>query len=478
MAPCLSPVGVVGFLSRLSYGNMVYLFNNIAGFLSRLSHGNLVYLFNKLRRSIYGTALAVARSSILSLLSSIQVGSLLLVDEPFGQVHVFGQLLDRNVDVDLYDNAHVNNCGPSSLTNPIVTLTVTSTLFYSRLLLHADMGFAESYLLGEVTCDDLTAFFRLFILNRARLNNGSTWWSAVLSTVISPIARLTNRSATANTAETALRNAQAHYDLGNDLFTAFLSPDMTYSCPIWPTSSGPTSTPTPISTPTPTPTPTTSTSTTTSTPPTTPTLTSTATANPQTNPPITKDPPITTTEDPLSTAQHTKLTHILTHHLRLKPTDHLLELGTGWGSLAVAAAWRGAQADLAGGCRRVTSVTLSRAQVEWVGELVRRMGLGRRVRVGLVDYRDVRGGFEGGVGFGGWVGGEEGGEGDGKDDDGEEGRYDKIVSVEMIEAVGKDFLGTYFRNVDRLLKKDGGIAVFQCITMPEGRQAAYERREE
>ena len=47
--------------------------------------------------------------------------------------------------------------------------------------------------------------------------------------------------------------------------------------------------------------------------------------------------------------------------------------------------------------------------------------------------------------------------------------YDKIVSIEMLEAVGEEYLGTYFACVDRLLKKDGGIAVFQCITMPEGR---------
>jgi cyclopropane-fatty-acyl-phospholipid synthase len=58
------------------------------------------------------------------------------------------------------------------------------------------------------------------------------------------------------------------------------------------------------------------------------------------------------------------------------------------------------------------------------------------------------------------------------------GGYDKVVSIEMIEAVGKEFLGTYFGRVDGLLKRDGGIAVFQCITMPEGRHEAYSGREE
>jgi cyclopropane-fatty-acyl-phospholipid synthase len=59
-----------------------------------------------------------------------------------------------------------------------------------------------------------------------------------------------------------------------------------------------------------------------------------------------------------------------------------------------------------------------------------------------------------------------------------EGGYDKVVSIEMLEAVGRGFLGTYFARVDRLLKREGGVAMFQCITMPEGRHAAYGRREE
>lgn len=105
-----------------------------------------------------------------------------------------------------------------------------------------------------------------------------------------------------------------------------------------------------------------------------------------------------------------------------------------------------------------------------------------------MGYREVPGPFgEFWVGEDAGRGGEggEGGEGEDRGEDvgggqGEDGagRYDSIVSVEMIEAVGKDFLATYFRTVDRLLKKNGGIAVFQCITMPEGRQAAYEWREE
>ena len=57
----------------------------------------------------------------------------------------------------------------------------------------------------------------------------------------------------------------------------------------------------------------------------------------------------------------------------------------------------------------------------------------------------------------------------------EGGRYDKVVSIEMLEAVGKEFLDTYFECVDKLLKAEGGVAVFQCITMPETVSAGMRR---
>ena len=212
MAPLFSPIGLVGFFLRHLYSCTAYSLNN-------------------LRCLIFGKAITIARSSILCLLSSIEIGTLILVDEPFGECHVFGQLRDSDDDLDVDGDgeldldAKVNIHGLASLTNSIVTLAVSPPLFYTRLLPQADMGFAESYLLEEVTCDDLTAFFRLFIINRARLNNGSTWWSAFLGTVVSRLTRLiTCLGTTPNTAEAALRNAAAHYDLGNDLFAAFFPP--------------------------------------------------------------------------------------------------------------------------------------------------------------------------------------------------------------------------------------------------------------
>jgi len=116
--------------------------------------------------------------------------------------------------------------------------------------------------------------------------------------------------------------------------------------------------------------------------------------------------------------------------LDLGPEDHVLEIGTGWGGFALHAAGRY-------GCR-VTSVTVSREQHELAVELVREAGLADRVEVRLCDYRDL------------------------------DGKYDKLVSIEMIEAVGAASLGTYFRQCGRLLKPDGTMFL-QAITIADQR---------
>src|SRR5512144_1493999 len=136
----------------------------------------------------------------------------------------------------------------------------------------------------------------------------------------------------------------------------------------------------------------------------------------------------------LHEAQGVKLDAVC-RNLELGPQDHLLEIGTGWGGLAIHAASRY-------GCR-VTTTTISREQHEWAKEKVAAAGLGDRVTVLLDDYRDLR------------------------------GRYDKLVSIEMIEAVGwKDF-GTFFRRCSDLLEPDGSM-LLQAIVMDD-RAYAVER---
>ncbi|KAG7286949.1 hypothetical protein NEMBOFW57_006449 [Staphylotrichum longicolle] len=366
------------------------------------------YLRNKLGNLAWDHSVAIARPAILSLFSGIEIGTLIIIDEPAGERLIFGNPLDTgthpNGTTDKTPNgtAHLSN-KRNTHKPPHATLTITSPAFYPRLLLLADMGFAASYLLHEAACPDLTAFFRLFVLNRARLGNGTTWSSSALVGTRARLLGVTNggtggwgsKTIITNTPANALLNAAAHYDLGNDMFAAFLSRDMTYSCPIWKEETG------------------------------------RAEAREEEG-------------DGLEDAQMRKLRRVI-ERARISAADHVLEIGTGWGSFAI-------EAVKSTGCR-VTSLTLSREQKGWAEERIEREGVGDRVEVLLMDYRDEKLPVP-------------------------EGGYDKVVSIEMIEAVGKEFLGTYFGRVDRVLKRDGGIAVFQCITMPEGRHQAYSTRED
>ena len=141
-------------------------------------------------------------------------------------------------------------------------------------------------------------------------------------------------------------------------------------------------------------------------------------------------------EQPLEEAQAAKQRR-LAERARIGADQHVLEIGCGWGSFAV-------QLAQERGCR-VTGITLSERQAQVARERAARHGLTDRVRIEVVDYRHVT------------------------------GRYDRIVSVEMLEAVGHRHLGTYFATLDRLLVDDG-LAALQVITIPEQRYAAYRRR--
>ncbi|KAF2180064.1 cyclopropane-fatty-acyl-phospholipid synthase [Zopfia rhizophila CBS 207.26] len=266
---------------------------------------------------------------------------------------------------------------------PVAVLHVHDERFWVRLALFADMGFAESYMLGEVTSPDLTAFFELFILNRETLSNGSNFTS-VLSTSLAALLRRSNNL------KNARLNISAHYDISNDMFAAFLSPDMTYSCPIW----------------------------------------------------LPKSHPGCSSET-LEDAQIRKLQRFI-DNTHIKSSDHVLEIGTGWGSFAI-------QAVKQTGCR-VTSVTLSIEQKQLAEQRIGDSGLGDKIKVLLCDYRDLQ--------------------------VPPEGSYDKIVSIEMLEAVGMEYLETYFNHIHKLLKREGGIACFQCITMPEARYDAYAKSDD
>jgi len=138
-------------------------------------------------------------------------------------------------------------------------------------------------------------------------------------------------------------------------------------------------------------------------------------------------------DQPLAEAQRNKYRR-LAANAELHAGQHVLEIGTGWGGFALYAA-----GEL--GCR-VTTITISKEQHALARERVRDAGLDHLVDVQLRDYRDV------------------------------EGTYDAIVSIEMLEAVGAEYLATYFETCDRVLRPGGRLSL-QVITFPD---AAYERQ--
>ncbi len=140
--------------------------------------------------------------------------------------------------------------------------------------------------------------------------------------------------------------------------------------------------------------------------------------------------------DTLEQAQLNKIQEII-EMADIRKGDHLLEIGSGWGGFAVEAAKRT-------GCR-VTTITLSQEQHDFVQELIKRERLQNRVNVKLIDYRQMKGSF------------------------------DRIVSIEMLEAVGHENFASYFKAIDRLLKPDG-TAVLQVITTMDHHYNDYKRR--
>ncbi|PMU08927.1 MULTISPECIES: cyclopropane-fatty-acyl-phospholipid synthase family protein [unclassified Pseudomonas] len=173
-----------------------------------------------------------------------------------------------------------------------------------------------------------------------------------------------------NSRRGARRNILAHYDLGNALFERLLDPTMMYSAAMF-----------------------------------------------------------DSLEQSLEQAQLNKLERICAK-LALRPDDHLLEIGSGWGSLAIHAATHH-------GCR-VTTTTLSEAQYAHTLQRVQDLGLQHRITVLREDYRDLG------------------------------GRFDKLVSIEMIEAVGHRYLPVYFQRCASLLKDDG-LMLLQAITIRDQR---------
>jgi cyclopropane-fatty-acyl-phospholipid synthase len=255
---------------------------------------------------------------------------------------------------------------------PLAEVSVRSSHFFRRCVVDGDIGFGESYQAGEWDSPDLCAVIAWFCANveQAPTLSGSQnrGWFAALGGLANRLRHALNRNSLAG----SKANIHAHYDLGNAFYSLWLDPTMTYSAALF------------------------------------------------------EFP-----DQDLAAAQTAKYDR-LCRELRLRPTDHVLEIGSGWGGFTEHAVRNY-------GCR-VTTVTISEEQRKFAGERFARAGIADRAEVKLQDYRLLT------------------------------GQFDKIVSIEMLEAVGDQYLEAYFGKVQSLLTPHGLFAA-QFITYPDSRYA-------
>jgi cyclopropane-fatty-acyl-phospholipid synthase len=276
------------------------------------------------------------------------------------------RLAARRVDV-RFEFPDGSAWGPARGTAPVLALH-SPAAFYQRLAADRKMAFGEAYVAGEWAPGPDTDLADLLVPFAARLAD----------LVPAPLRRLRGvidrrlPGHTANTREGARSNIASHYDMSNDLFAAFLDPSMTYSSAWFDERA--------------------------------------------------------MNSEPLEAAQRRKIDGIL-DFAQVTAGTRVLEIGSGWGSLAIRAAERGA---------RVTSVTLSAEQAELANERIKDRRLDDLVSIELCDYRDVA------------------------------GTFDAVVSIEMIEAVGEEYWPAYFRAIDGALAPGGRVAI-QAIMMSHQR---------
>ena len=248
--------------------------------------------------------------------------------------------------------------------------------FFQRCVLFGDIGFGESFVDGDWETDSIERVIAWFLLNQ---DNSPSQSGGRAKNAIIGLLRSWNRLLhllRPNSVRTSRRNIAEHYDLGNEFYQRWLDPTMTYSSALF-----------------------------------------------------------SSAEQSLESAQIAKY-DALCRNLRLRESDRVLEIGSGWGGFACHAAKQF-------GCH-ITTVTISQAQFDFARERIAREGVADRVEIRLEDYRSV------------------------------EGRFDKIASIEMMEALGDRFLETFLTKIHALLAPNG-LAGFQYITVPDSRHAELRR---
>ncbi|PPR91995.1 hypothetical protein GOBAR_AA28693 [Gossypium barbadense] len=258
-----------------------------------------------------------------------------------------------------------------------------------QVMTEADLGLADSYINGDFSFvdknDGLLNLVMILIANRdlissnSKLNKKRGWWTPLLFTAALTSAKYFFKHALRqNTLTHARRNVSRHYDLSKDLFALFLDETMTYSCAVFKTE-----------------------------------------------------------DEDLKDAQHRKIS-LLIEKARIDNKHEILEIGCGWGSLAIEVVKRT-------GCK-YTGITLSEEQLKLAEKRVKEAGLQENIRFQLRDYRQLPSTY----------------------------KYDRIISCEMIEAVGHECMEDFFGCCESVLAEDG-LLVLQFTSLPEERYDEYRQ---
>jgi cyclopropane-fatty-acyl-phospholipid synthase len=248
-------------------------------------------------------------------------------------------------------------------------LVVHDVSCYNEIMTGGTIGAAESFMTGDWSSPDLTKLVRVMVRNLDILDNIEGGLALISKPLLKGFHYFNQ-----NSAKGSRRNIAAHYDLGNDLFEAFLDPTMMYSSGIFPSP-----------------------------------------------------------EAGMEDASLNKL-KVICDKLQLTADDNVVEIGTGWGGFAIYAAKHY-------GCS-VTTTTISQQQFNLAKQRVEEEGLQDKITLLLEDYRDLKKVYA--------------------------GQFDKLVSIEMIEAVGWKFYNTFFSHCSALLKPEG-LALIQAITIVDQR---------
>ena len=291
-----------------------------------------------------------AAQRVMALLQRLQHGTL-HVQWPDGRIEQFGKLSSEGTGLNA--TLHLHSWEP-----------------LTQALKSGDIGFAESYIAGEWTTNNLADLLRLLVANRRDMED--VIYGHWLGRLFYRVRHLLHR----NTRSNSKKNIHAHYDLGNAFYELWLDPTMNYSSAWF--------------------------------------------GNDR--------------SQPMAQAQTAKVRRAL-QMVDAKAGDRILEIGCGWGALA----------ELGGQTfgARMSGVTLSHEQLAFAHARMERLGLADTTDLRLQDYRDI-----------------------------DDGPYDAICSIEMLEAVGQEYWPTYFGSVARLLKS-GGKACIQTIVIDDDLFARY-----